>query len=365
MIQTYDIVMLVVLVGATLFGVWKGMAWQVASLASVLVSAAVAVHSSAAIAPYFPGQEPWNRFLAMLVLYVITAGAIWILFRLVSNIIDRVKLKEFDRQLGAIFGLAKGDLVLHRHHVFCRDVDSEPTRQMVLQSRSGRSDCPGHPQRQSASCRKTFASIWASTSTSWTQSCTLLHRQPLRRRRNRTRNRSPPAGGPQGDAQGLRRRCPGRGQGGGGEARKTAAGKIAVRSTDLQAEAPAQAAVHARAGSRGAVSSAWSGVAARRGGCQLAAFSKRSVARQRAGRRVAAVFSSGICRSSTEHKKHYRTLQGRVSRLHRSAIRLRPKRTVSANWPTSLGRDKRTSVPATDRANGVRRSRERGTSRSY
>jgi membrane protein required for colicin V production len=58
MIQTYDVIMLVVLAGSTLFGVWKGMAWQVASLASVVVSGAVAVHSSAAVAPYFPGQAP-------------------------------------------------------------------------------------------------------------------------------------------------------------------------------------------------------------------------------------------------------------------------------------------------------------------
>ena len=46
----------------------------------------------------------------MLVLYLVTAAAIWIVFHLVSSIIDRVQLKEFDRQLGAIFGLAKGIL---------------------------------------------------------------------------------------------------------------------------------------------------------------------------------------------------------------------------------------------------------------
>ena len=136
MIQFYDIVMLVVLAGAVLFGVWKGMAWQVASLASVLVSAVVAVHSSAAIAPYFPGEEPWNRFCAMAVLYAITAGAIWILFHLVSNIIDRVKLKEFDRQLGATFGLAKGILYCVVITFFAVTL-SESSRQVVLVSHSG------------------------------------------------------------------------------------------------------------------------------------------------------------------------------------------------------------------------------------
>jgi membrane protein required for colicin V production len=135
-IPLYDILMIVVLVATTLWGVWKGMAWQVAALASVVVSAAVAIHSSAAVAPYFPGQEPWNRYVAMLVLYVVTAAAIWILFHLVSNVIDRVQLKEFDRQLGAIFGLAKGILYCVVITFFAVTL-SESGRQLVLQSRSG------------------------------------------------------------------------------------------------------------------------------------------------------------------------------------------------------------------------------------
>jgi membrane protein required for colicin V production len=134
--QIYDVLMLIVLAGALLFGVWKGMAWQVASLASVVLSGAVAIHSSPAIAPWFGSQEPWNRFCAMAVLYVITAGAIWMLFRLVSNIIDRVRLKEFDRQLGATFGLAKGVLYCVVITFFAVTL-SESSRQVVLASRSG------------------------------------------------------------------------------------------------------------------------------------------------------------------------------------------------------------------------------------
>ena len=36
--QTYDLVMLAVLGFATIFGFWKGLAWQVASLASLVVA---------------------------------------------------------------------------------------------------------------------------------------------------------------------------------------------------------------------------------------------------------------------------------------------------------------------------------------
>jgi membrane protein required for colicin V production len=135
-IQPYDLLMLAVLVGAVFLGVWKGVVWQFAALASVVVSAAVAVQFSAALAPWFSAHEPWNRWFAMLVLYVVTAAAIWLLFRLVSGVIDRLKLKEFDRQLGAIFGLAKGVLYCVVITFFAVTL-SESARQSVLQSKSG------------------------------------------------------------------------------------------------------------------------------------------------------------------------------------------------------------------------------------
>jgi membrane protein required for colicin V production len=135
-IQPYDIIILVVLACAILFGVWKGLAWQLASLASLVVSGFVAVHFSAVLAPYFSAQEPWNRFLAMFVLYVVTALAIWIVFRFISGLIERVKLKEFDRQMGALFGLAKGAFLAIVITFFAVTL-SEASRQAVLRSYSG------------------------------------------------------------------------------------------------------------------------------------------------------------------------------------------------------------------------------------
>ncbi|MGW8257801.1 MAG: CvpA family protein [Thermoguttaceae bacterium] len=137
MFQTYDIVMLVVLLGTMLFGAWKGMAWQLASLASLLLSAAAAIHFSGQVPPYFSATAPWNRILAMLIIYVLTSLAIWLVFRMVSGIIDRVKLREFDRQLGAIFGLAKGVLLCLVITFFAVTL-SESVRQMVLNSHSGK-----------------------------------------------------------------------------------------------------------------------------------------------------------------------------------------------------------------------------------
>ncbi len=134
--QPYDLAMLAVLALATVFGAWKGMAWQVASLSSLIASYFVALRFSGPLAPYLSQRVPLNRFLAMLVLYLATSLLIWLGFRIVSNAISRVQLKEFDRQIGGLFGAAKGVLLCIAITFFAVSL-SEPAREMVLKSRSG------------------------------------------------------------------------------------------------------------------------------------------------------------------------------------------------------------------------------------
>ena len=134
--QPYDVFMLVVLIGAAVFGAWKGMAWQLASIASVLLSSIVALRFSGLLAPSLSAEEPWNQFLAMGILFAATSLGVWISFRFVAKVIDRVKLKEFDRQMGALFGAAKGILYCLILTFFAVTL-SEGTRQRVLDSRSG------------------------------------------------------------------------------------------------------------------------------------------------------------------------------------------------------------------------------------
>lgn len=134
--QPYDIAMLVVIVGATVFGAYKGVAWQVASLASLVASYLVAVRFSDPLAPLLSPQAPWNKFLAMLVLYLATSLAIWIAFRAISNFIDRLKLREFDRQIGALMGAAKGVAWCVAITFFAVTLSAD-ARAAVLKSRSG------------------------------------------------------------------------------------------------------------------------------------------------------------------------------------------------------------------------------------
>ena len=134
--QTYDILMLIVLVGTTLFGFVKGMAWQLAYLASLVVSYFAAVKFSPQLAPTFGDSEPFNRFAAMLAIYVGTSFAIWMIFRGVSGAIDRVKLNEFDRQMGALIGFGRGVLWCIGITFFAATL-LEAYRPTILNSRAG------------------------------------------------------------------------------------------------------------------------------------------------------------------------------------------------------------------------------------
>ncbi len=135
--QTYDMLMILVLVAATLFGFWKGMAWQVASLASLVVSYFAALRFADQLAPMISNHAPWNKFVAMLAIYIATSFVIWTLFRLVSGVIDRVKLDGFDHQMGALIGLAKGVLLCIAITFFAVAILPQNQKDTIIASQAG------------------------------------------------------------------------------------------------------------------------------------------------------------------------------------------------------------------------------------
>jgi membrane protein required for colicin V production len=135
--QAYDLFMLIVLVGAVVWGAWKGFAWQVASLASMVASYVVALTFRQPLSGFINASPPWNIFLSMLILFLGTSLIVWIGFNLVAELIEKVKLKEFDRQVGALFGLAKGVLLCVLITLFAVTLLSEPQRQAICNSKSG------------------------------------------------------------------------------------------------------------------------------------------------------------------------------------------------------------------------------------
>src|SRR6056297_1432555 len=129
--------MLIVLAGAVLFGALKGLAWQLASLASITVSYLVAYRYREPFSQSIDAEPPWNRFLAMLLLYVGTSLVIWVAFRMLSKTIDRLKLKEFDRQVGAVFGFGKGVLYCTLITLFAVTLLGTGIRERIVRSKSG------------------------------------------------------------------------------------------------------------------------------------------------------------------------------------------------------------------------------------
>ncbi|MEX2173523.1 MAG: CvpA family protein [Pirellulaceae bacterium] len=135
--QAYDLFMIVVLVAAVAWGAWKGFAWQVASLGSLVASYCVALSFRQQVAQFINASPPWNMFLAMLILFLGTSLVVWVGFNLVAEAIEKVKLKEFDRQIGALFGFAKGVLLCVLVTLFAVTLLSEPQRQAICNSKSG------------------------------------------------------------------------------------------------------------------------------------------------------------------------------------------------------------------------------------
>jgi membrane protein required for colicin V production len=136
-IEGYDLVMLGILASAAVLGYFKGILWQLAWIAGIGASAAVALRFGGPLAPFFGSQAPWNRLVAMLALYVATSLAVWLVFSVVSGLIKTVQLSSFDHQLGLLLGLAKG-LLLCIVVTFFAVTLAPGYRDQIVGSKSGR-----------------------------------------------------------------------------------------------------------------------------------------------------------------------------------------------------------------------------------
>jgi membrane protein required for colicin V production len=132
----YDLLMLFVIGANLLLGLWKGMAWQLASIGSLVLSYFMALRYSTTLAPMISLAPPLNRFVAMFLLYLASSLFVWLCFRAVSGFIDRLKLTEFDHHIGAVVGGAKGILWCVGITFFTLSL-LPAAREQVLQSHSG------------------------------------------------------------------------------------------------------------------------------------------------------------------------------------------------------------------------------------
>jgi membrane protein required for colicin V production len=135
--EIYDVIMLAILVGAVVFGAVKGMAWQLATIAALVVSYLVALRFSDSVAQFITVAEPLNKLAAMLILYLATSLVIWIGFGFVRSYIEKMALKDFDRHAGAILGAISGIILCVTVTLFSVTLLNDEQRQYVTKSKSG------------------------------------------------------------------------------------------------------------------------------------------------------------------------------------------------------------------------------------
>jgi len=100
----YDAAMAGLLVAGMVWGAWRGITWQLASIASLVLGFSVSHPLSAQLAPRFPGEPVVARALAMLAIYVAVSGSVFLVAWIVRATLRQLKFEAFDRHLGMIIG---------------------------------------------------------------------------------------------------------------------------------------------------------------------------------------------------------------------------------------------------------------------
>jgi len=107
----FDLLVVMTVLVASAFGAWKGLAWQLASILSLVAGFGVAIPLSRPMAPLFGAHAPLNRFVAMAVLYALVSLGIYIAALCYRTVIQNWKLDKWDRHLGGVMGAVKGSIL--------------------------------------------------------------------------------------------------------------------------------------------------------------------------------------------------------------------------------------------------------------
>jgi membrane protein required for colicin V production len=110
-----DIALLVILGLSVLLGIWRGLVYEVLSVAGWVIAFFVAQRYAAEVALMLPMAQfaPALQLAAGFALvFIATAFACGLVSWLVRKMVASVGLRPVDRVLGAVFGVARGLLIL-------------------------------------------------------------------------------------------------------------------------------------------------------------------------------------------------------------------------------------------------------------
>ena len=114
-IVALDWIFLAILLLSMLVGAWRGLVYEVLSLANWALAFFLARHFSPAFADWLPMTNATGAIrygVAFVLLFVLCVFAGSLLIWLVSQLFKAAGLRPADRALGAVFGLVRGVVVL-------------------------------------------------------------------------------------------------------------------------------------------------------------------------------------------------------------------------------------------------------------
>lgn len=131
----YDILVVCILLFFLAKGAARGLVWQLAGIAGILLCVTFAGTASKVIGPHINLAPPTNQWAVMFITYLLASFVAFGFARTLDGWIEKMEMKEYNRHLGAIFGLLKGGLLV-LIMTFMIVTFSEQTRSLLKDSRA-------------------------------------------------------------------------------------------------------------------------------------------------------------------------------------------------------------------------------------
>lgn len=136
-LTVFDGIFLGVILAGVIWGSWKGLTWELATVASLVLGYLVAYPSAGKLAPSFPGNASVSWLLALAAAYVLVSGGSFGAAWMLRSALRKYKFESYDRHLGGIVGGVGGMAVAIVATVLTISI-APGTRQPILTSTSGK-----------------------------------------------------------------------------------------------------------------------------------------------------------------------------------------------------------------------------------
>lgn len=133
----YDVAMVCMVIAGMVWGAWRGITWQVASIASLVLGYTVSQTLSSQLAPQLPGDPVVARAVAMMIIYVAVSGGVFLAAWIVRTTLRKLQFEAYDRHLGMVLGGLEGTLLGMLATLFVVSLAPQ-TREPIFTSPTGR-----------------------------------------------------------------------------------------------------------------------------------------------------------------------------------------------------------------------------------